>query len=123
MAGGQPVYAVDASVWPRGCAETSPGRGICYHPSRHSVGQPVVAGWHYSWVAQVNFVRDSWTAPVDVRRLRPLENANAAAAGQIRALLDRLAAGAAPPPTPGGAAVPLFVFDAGYDPTHLQVDL
>jgi hypothetical protein len=39
-----PVYAVDVSVW-SGCdAETSPGRGYYYHPSRHSASQPIVAG-------------------------------------------------------------------------------
>lgn len=40
-----PVYAVDVSVWPRCDAEASPGRGYYYHPSRHSAGQPIVAGW------------------------------------------------------------------------------
>ena len=45
---GEPsVYAVDASVWARCDAETSPGRGYYYHPSRHSAGQPIVAGWAY----------------------------------------------------------------------------
>ena len=34
--GETPVYAVDASVWPRCDAETSPQRGYYYHPSRHS---------------------------------------------------------------------------------------
>ena len=38
------VYAVDASAWPRCDAEASPGRGYYYHPSRHSAGQPIVAG-------------------------------------------------------------------------------
>ena len=38
------VYAVDVSVWSRCDAETSPGRGYYYHPSRHSAGQPIVAG-------------------------------------------------------------------------------
>jgi hypothetical protein len=42
-----PVYAVDLSVWPRCAAEASPGRGYLYHPSRHSAGQPIVAGWAY----------------------------------------------------------------------------
>ena len=43
-----PVYAVDASVWARCDAETSPERGYYYyHPSRHSAGQPIVAGWAY----------------------------------------------------------------------------
>ncbi len=42
-----PVYAVDVSVWDRCDAETSPERGFYYHPSRHSSGQPIVAGWAY----------------------------------------------------------------------------
>jgi hypothetical protein len=39
-----PVFAVDVSVWPRSDAECSPDRGYYYHPSRHSSGQPIVAG-------------------------------------------------------------------------------
>jgi hypothetical protein len=65
-----PVYAVDL-VWPRCDAEASPGRGFYYHPSRHSAGQPIVAGWAYQLVAQLGFCRDSWVAPVDGRRARP----------------------------------------------------
>ena len=68
---GQPVYAVDLSVWPRCDAEASPERGFYYHPSRHSAGQPIVAGWAYQWLAQLSFDRDSWTAPLDVRRVHP----------------------------------------------------
>jgi hypothetical protein len=45
LADGEPIYAMDASVWMRCDAETSPGRAIYYHPSRHSAGQPIVAGW------------------------------------------------------------------------------
>jgi len=68
---GEPsVYAVDTSVWPRCDAEASPERGYYYHPSRHSAGQPIVAGWAYQFIAQLNFVRESWTAPMDVKRLR-----------------------------------------------------
>ena len=109
-----PVYAVDVSVWDRCDAETSPERGYHYHPSRHSAGQPIVAGWAYQFVAKINFARESWTAPVDVERVRPDEEANALAASQVGALLDRLGVG-----EPGRAA-PLFVFDAGYDPVKLQ---
>src|SRR3954451_4428130 len=101
------VFAVAASVWPRCDAETSPERVYYYHPSRHSAGQPIVAGWAYQFVAQLNFVRESWTAPVDVRRVRPAQDANEVAAQQIEALLGRLEE---------GEAAPLFVFDAGYDP-------
>src|SRR5215211_381678 len=72
----QPVYAVDLSVWPRCDAEASPDRGFYYHPSRHSAGQPIVAGWAYQWLAQLSFTRDSWTTPLDVCRVHPTENAN-----------------------------------------------
>jgi hypothetical protein len=110
LAGGEPIYAVDVSVWPRCDAETSPERGMYYHASRHSAGQPIVAGWAYSWIAQLGLARDSWTAPMQVRRLRPQENSNVVAAEQIAALLSDL-----PPDSP----LPWFVFDAGYDPVQL----
>jgi hypothetical protein len=112
--GATPVYAVDVSVWPRCDAEASPERGYYYHPSRHSAGQPIVAGWAYQFVAQLGFVRESWTAPVDVRRVRPAQDANEVAAQQIEALLGRLE---------GGEALPLFVFDAGYDSVKVQREL
>jgi hypothetical protein len=110
LAKGQLIYAVDTSVWPRSDAEASPGRGFYYHPSRHSAGQPIVAGWAYQWLAQLSFERDSWTAPLDVRRVHPSENANAVAGEQIKALVARL---------PVSEVVPLFVFDAGYDSSQL----
>jgi hypothetical protein len=65
----------------------------------------------------LGFDRDSWTAPVDARRLHPLEDTDQTAAGQIRALLERLDADAA------GRCVPLFVFDGGYDSAQLTLDL
>jgi hypothetical protein len=109
-----PVYAVDVSVWPRCDAETSPERGFYYHPSRHSAGQPIVAGWAYQWVAQLSFTRDSWTAPLHVRRVHPTENAHAIAAEQIRTLLRT---------RPEVGDPPLCVFDAGYDPEWLAREL
>ncbi len=112
LAGSQtPVYAVDTSVWPRCDAECSPQRGYYYHPSRHSAGQPIVAGWAYQFVAQVNFARESWTAPVDALRVHPAQEVNALAAKQVEGLVGR---------SPMGDGVPLFVFDAGYDPVKLQ---
>jgi DDE superfamily endonuclease len=115
-----PVFAVDATVWARCDAECSPGRGFYYHPSRHSAGQPIVAGWCYRLLVGLELTRDSWTAPVDVRRVRPDDNVNLVAAGQVGALLARL-----PRSGPGGhhRQVPLVVFDGGYDPVQLQVEL
>lgn len=115
LADGEPVYAVDVSVWPRCDAEASPDRGFYYHPSRHSAGQPIVAGWAYQWLAQLGFARDSWTAPLDVRRVHPQRNANRVAVEQIKAFIARR------PPAAG--VVPLFVFDAGYDPVELAQGL
>src|SRR5215208_2631171 len=83
------VYAVDVSVWSRCDAEASPGRGYYYHPSRHSAGQPIVAGWAYQLVAGLSFERDSWVAPLDARRVRPEEDANQVAVAQVKDLLRR----------------------------------
>ena len=116
--GETPVYAVDTSVWPRCDAECSPERGYYYHPSRHSAGQPIVAGWAYQFVAQLNFVRQSWTAPVDVERVRPGQDANEVATEQVRSFLLRRSSC-----EEGTATTPLFVFDAGYDPVKVQQGL
>jgi hypothetical protein len=109
-----PVFAVDVTTWPRCDAECSPERGSYYHPSRHSAGQPIIAGWAFQWICQLSLDRDSWTAPVDARRLHPLDDTDGTAAAQIRTLLGRLDA---------GGPVPLFVFDGGYDSAQLTLDL
>jgi DDE superfamily endonuclease len=108
------VFAVDVTTWPRCDAECSPARGYYYHPSRHSAGQPIIAGWAWQWIAQLGFDRDSWTAPVDAARLHPLDDTDQQAAVQVRALLGRLGA---------GGPIPLVVFDAGYDSAQLTLDL
>lgn len=108
------VYAVDITSWPRCDAEASPERGYYYHPSRHSAGQPIVAGWAFQLVAEIGFTRDSWAAPVDARRVHPAEDDNDIACAQIQQLLVRL---------PCKQGTPLFVFDAGYDPVRLQQQL
>jgi hypothetical protein len=107
------VFAVDVTTWPRGDAECSPERGDYDHPSRHSAGQPIIAGWAWQWITQLSFDRDSWTAPVDARRLHPLEDTDQTAAAQVHALLER---------RPASEAVPLLVFDAGDDSAQLSLD-
>jgi hypothetical protein len=104
------VFVVDATTWPRRHAETSPERGLYYSASQHSSGTPVVAGWSYQWMCQVGFEHDSWTAPLDVERFAPLSDATAQTVTQVNALLARIG---------DDNEVPLFVFDAGYDPIAL----
>ena len=111
---GQPIYALDTSIWPRDDAETSPGRGHYYSSTRQSAGQPIVTGWSYAWLAQLNFTHDSWTAPLDVQRVPAGGDAHAVAAAQICELLEHL---------PADGPVPLCVFDAGYDPETLAHEL
>jgi len=108
------IFAVDESVWERCDAETSPDRGFYYSASKHSAGQPIVAGWSYQWICQLGWDPDSWTAPLDAQRISPTENATTATVDQIRRLIEAL---------PEDREVPLFVFDAGYDPIALGYEL
>src|SRR5579875_3863339 len=100
-------YAIDASVWPRCDAETRPERGYYHHPTRQSHGQPIVAGWNFSWLVQVPERCSSWVAPVQMRRIIPAENPNHVAAEQVRALVHQQG--------DGHPMLPLISFDAGYD--------
>ena len=100
------VFAVDASTWARCDAETSPERGFYYSATTHSAGKPIVAGWSYQWITQLDWAHNSWTAPMDVRRIAPTDNGVAVTTGQIRDLVGRLG---------DTEQTPLFVFDAGYD--------
>ena len=108
------VFAVDASTWDRCDAETSPERGFYYSASKHSAGQPIVAGWSYQWIAGLSWAPDSWTAPLDALRIPPGADAVAATIAQVGTLVGRL---------PDYGPVPLFVFDAGYDPIALGAGL
>jgi len=104
------AFAVDASTVERCDAECS----FYYSASRHSAGQPIVAGWHYQWICQLSFAPDGWTAPVDVCRLSPETDETSATVVQLRRLCSLL---------PPDREIPLFVLDAGYDPIALGHDL
>ena len=108
------VFAVDASTWARCDAECSPERGFYYSASRHSAGQPIVAGWSYQWIAQLDWAPDSWTAPLDVMRIQPTADATTMTTQQVQRLVALL---------PADGLAPVFVFDAGYDPIALSVGL
>lgn len=119
LAGGDGLYALDASPWPRPDAVTSPARGFCHHASRHVHGTPVVPGWNYQWLAELRWSRDSWTAPLEVARVPPTGNVNTEAVAQIRHLLARRHRHPGAPTGP----TPLVVCDAGYDSVQLGVGL
>jgi hypothetical protein len=104
------VFAVDASTWDRCDAETSPERGFYYSASKHSAGQPIVAGWSYQWITQLDWAPDFWTAPLDAMRITPAMDSTTAMIAQVRRLVDLL---------PCDGEIPMFVFDAGYDPIAL----
>lgn len=105
------IFAVDASTFDRCDAETSPERGFYYSASKHSAGQPIVAGWNYQWICQLDWAPDSWTAPLDVLRITPHVDTTIATIDQIKHLIELL---------PTNGEVPLFVFDAGYDPIAIS---
>jgi len=100
------VFAVDASTWDRCDAECSPERGFHYSASKHSAGRPIVAGWSYQWISQLNWAPDSWTAPLDAARISPSMDGGNTTLEQVKRLVALL---------PTDQEVPLFVFDAGYD--------
>jgi hypothetical protein len=64
---------------------------------------------------------------MDLRRVHPTENTNEVAAEQVKGLLPRLSerdsGGGSSSSSSSGGGVPLFIFDAGYDPMRLQQSL
>jgi hypothetical protein len=130
-----PVFAIDASTYPRPAAATSPGREWHHHscPGHHGRrresrdaggarrrdggdGDAVVAGWSFQWLAQLSFTPDSWTAPQDMVRTGVRDDATAKAAAQVIAHASRLRAA-------GERRIPLYVLDGGYDEAPLTWDL
>ena len=78
-------------------------------------GQPIVAGWSYQWICQLDWAPDSLDRSPR-RRAHPARRTTrpTATIEQIRRLVELL---------PDDGEVPLFVFDAGYDPIALGHDL
>jgi hypothetical protein len=81
-----------------------------YSATKHSAGQPVVAGWNFQWSAQFSWAHDSWTSPLDALRIKPNESGTDVTIAQVRRLVRLLGA---------SDVAPMFVFDAGYDPIAL----
>lgn len=111
-----PVFAVDVSPWPRAQASCSPRRGMCHVADPGGEQGRAVPGWAYQWVCQVSPDADSWTAPLDVRRVDPDFTANDVAWVQMREVARRWRAH-----HPG--RVPVFCLDAGYCPITATVQV
>jgi hypothetical protein len=118
------MFAIDTSKMPRADTRVVPDVGMQYAAERdRSGGVPAVPGWAMQWVTQVavsgaSVGKDSWSAPVDVRRVGTAGNANEIAAVQITDLVGRLAGQSAT------AGVPvLFLLDIGYCPIYLTQHL
>lgn len=116
----RPLWALDASTWPRPAAAPSGERTYAH---RVAVGTPqsgVVGGWEYQGLVAVPEAQGSWVLPLDIARRRPAAGAaTALAITQLRTVLaDR----------PTTAARPVVTLDSGYDPValaraHLDADL
>ncbi len=111
------VFAIDASTVGRPYAVTSPGREFHHHAcaGHTGTGDPVIKGWSWQWLSQLNFDADSWTAPQDVRQVGRTD----AAALTVTQILDH----AQRLRDQGESGVPLYVMDGGYDEAPITYDL
>jgi hypothetical protein len=113
---GRIVLSIDVSNWLRPAANTSPERLFC-HTQTHGGGQAqIVPGWPYSFIAALEPGRSSWTALLDVARMRPSDDPTDTAATQLRDLVHRLIT--AGHWQPGDPQI-WIVGDSGYDGSRL----
>ena len=115
-ADGRLVLAVDITCWLRPEAHTTPQRVLCHTYGRGKDTHLMVPGWPYSLVAALETGRTSWTAPPDIQRLEPGDDAMTATGSQLRRVVTNLI-------TAGhwraGDPDILIVADAGYDGPRL----
>jgi hypothetical protein len=115
-ADGRLVLAVDLTCWLRPEAHTCPQRILCHTYGRGKDTHVMVPGWPYSMVVALESGRSSWTAPLDIRRLAPGEDAAAVTADQLRRVITGLIRHGHWQP---GDPDILIVADAGYDGPRL----
>lgn len=89
---GRIVLAIDISHWLRPDANTSPERLFCHTYARGKGQAQMIPGWPYSFVAALEPGRTSWTALLDVVRVRPGDEHTDLAATQLRTAVDTLIA-------------------------------
>jgi hypothetical protein len=112
-----PVFAIDASTIARPYAVTSPGREFHHHScaGHTGTGDPVIKGWAWQWLSQLNFDTDSWTAPQDIRQVGRTD----VVAVTVTQILDH----ARRLRQHGEHAAPLYVMDGGYDEAPITYEL
>lgn len=89
-ADGRIVLAVDVTCWLRPEAHTCPQRVLCHTYGRGKDTHIMIPGWPYSLVTALETGRSSWTAPLDVRRLAPGDDAATVTADQLRDVVQAL---------------------------------
>lgn len=113
---GRIALAIDISNWLRPDANTSPERLFCHTYGRGKGQAQMIPGWPYSFVAALEPGRTSWTALLDVVRLRPEHDHTDLAATQLRTVVEALI-------TAGhwheGDPEIWIIGDAGYDGARL----
>ena len=84
------MLAIDVSNWLRPDANTSPQRLFCHTYARGKGQAQMIPGWPYSFVAALEPGRTSWTALLDVVRMRPDDDHTDLAATQLRTVVEAL---------------------------------
>jgi hypothetical protein len=87
---GRITLGIDVSNWLRPDANTSPDRLFCHTYARGRGQAQMIPGWPYSFVAALEPGRTSWTAILDVMRVRPTDEGTDLAATQLRTVIDTL---------------------------------
>ena len=87
---GRIVLGIDVSHWLRPDANTSPERLFCHTYTRGKGQAQMIPGWPYSFVAALEPGRASWTALLDVLRVRPTDDHTDVAATQLRTVVEAL---------------------------------
>jgi len=113
---GRIVLAIDVSNWLRPDAATCPDRLFCHTYGRGKGQAQMIPGWPYSVVAALEPGRTSWTAVLDVQRLRPADEDTTVAAAQLRKVVERIIAAGH---WRDGDPEIWIVGDAGYDGPRL----
>lgn len=115
---GRIALAIDISNWLRPDANTSPQRLFCHTYARGAGQAQMIPGWPYSFVAALEPGRTSWTALLDVVRMRPTDEHTDLAATQLRTVIEALIT--AEHWREGDPEI-WIIGDAGYDGPRLAV--